>query len=155
MNMGVASKAEISSAEDVQTTQDSVPEKHPYPLVAAQPMQRALQGILCDFNEGMRVLVPPRAEGQRRVRLRDLDTGNGLFEIGNENVFVTSEKRYYIRFCTEVWDSEADTQVLAREYDARGRNILSQLPAGTLSDSLAWSLHCWSPYYPCKSNVPA
>lgn len=131
MDRGVASKAEISSAEDVQITQDSVPvsnpavpEKCPYPLVAVQPMQRVSQGIFCDFNEVAGAGLRPRAEGKKRVRLRGLDTGDGLFEVRNKGGFVINGKAHYIRFSIEVRDSEADTQVLTHEYDACGQDIL-------------------------------
>jgi hypothetical protein len=148
MDMGVVSKAEILRADDAQTAKEfvpvsapAVPEKHPCPPAAVQPTQHAPRGILYDFNEGARVLLPPRAEGLWRVRLRDLDTENILFEVRNKGAFVTSSKRYYIRFGIEVWDvdgSGMETQVLGHEYDARGRDILIQLPVGTLGDSLGW-----------------
>ena len=83
---------------------------------------------------------PNRAEGKWRVRLRDLDTGNILFESENQGAFVTSAKRYYVRFGVEVWDG-ADPGAppfLIHEYDARDREVLIQFPIGTLGDILAW-----------------
>ena len=38
------------------------------------------------------------------MRLRDLDTGNILFETENQGAFVSSSKRYYVRFRVEVWE---------------------------------------------------
>ncbi len=38
------------------------------------------------------------------MRLRDLDTGNILFESENQGAFVNSAKRWFVRFRVEVWD---------------------------------------------------
>ena len=51
-----------------------------YPTVAPLPTQRGPSGIRFDINQGARVLLPDRTQGKWRVRLRDLDTGNVLFE---------------------------------------------------------------------------
>src|SRR5262249_29673696 len=50
--------------------------------------------------------------------------------------FVSTVKRYYLRFCVEVW--EGDNQILRHEYSARDREILIQLPVGTLGDTMGW-----------------
>ena len=49
------------------------------PTVADLPTQKGPKGILFDFNDGCRVVLP-EAEQPWRVRLSDLDTGNVLFE---------------------------------------------------------------------------
>ena len=65
---------------------------------------------------GARILVP---SGNWRVQLRDLDTGNILFETTKGDVFVNSSKRYFIRFRIEAWkDGES---VFTHEYDATDR----------------------------------
>ncbi len=110
--------------------------KPAYPAPASLPTQAGPRGIRFDFNQGARVLLPPRAEGRWRVRLRDLDTGNILFESENQGAFVASAKRYYIRFGVEVWDGDAP--ILAHEHDLRGRDVLALFPVGTLGDILAW-----------------
>ena len=56
----------------------------PYPAAAATPTQCGPEDVRFDFNEGCRVLLPPRATGTWRARLRDLDTGNILFEAENQ-----------------------------------------------------------------------
>jgi autotransporter strand-loop-strand O-heptosyltransferase len=87
------------------------------------------------------VILPNRTEGKWRVRLRDLDTGNILFQSENQGAFVSSAKRFYVRFSVEVWSLDADgtaTSVLSHDYDARDQDILIQFPIGTLGDILAW-----------------
>src|ERR1700722_8495361 len=115
--------------------------KQPYPAPSTEPTQLGPRGIRFDFNQGARLVLPNRTEGKWRVRIRDLDTGNILFQTENQGAFVSSSKRFYIRFSVEVWDLDAAgaaTEVLAHEYDARDREVLVQFPIGTLGDILAW-----------------
>lgn len=112
-----------------------------YPPPASRPTQDGPQGIRFDFNEGARVVLPERAAGRWRVRLRDLDTGNILFQSENQGAVVTSAKRFFVRFGVTVWEIDeagAETLVLDHEYDAAGREVLVQLPVGTLGDTLGW-----------------
>lgn len=121
--------------------------KPPYPAPASIPTQPGPEGIRFDFNLGCRVLLPNRASGLWRVRLQDLDTGNVLFQSENKGAFVTSAKRWFVRFRLEVWSLDEDEAggacgparpVLSHDYDARGRDVLIQFPVGTLGDVLAW-----------------
>jgi autotransporter strand-loop-strand O-heptosyltransferase len=121
----------------------SAPESKPlYPAAAALPTQIGPQDIRFDFNRGCRVLLPARTEGKWRVRLRDLDTGNILFQSENAGAIVSSAKRWYVRFRIEIWSIEPDgaepQSVLAHDFDASGRDVLIQFPVGTLGDILAW-----------------
>ena len=87
------------------------------------------------------MLLPNRTEGKWRVQLRDLDTGNILFLSENQGAFVTSSKRYFVRFSLEVWELDAAgvaTSVMHHIYDARGHEVLIQFPIGTLGDTMAW-----------------
>ena len=72
----------------------SGPAKRNYPTPAEVPTQQTAKGILFDFNDGCRVVVP-EAEHPWRVRLSDLDTGNILFETELKAGRVNSTKRYY------------------------------------------------------------
>ncbi|MDR3530450.1 MAG: autotransporter strand-loop-strand O-heptosyltransferase [Rhodopila sp.] len=133
--------AEPREAAAPQEQSVSQPSKPTYPSPAALPTQEGPDGIRFDINQGARVVVPFRATGRWRVRLRDLDTGNTLFMSENQGAFVRSAKRFFVRFGIEVWDvDESDTAslVLSHEYDARGRDVLIQFPVGTLGDILAW-----------------
>jgi len=117
-------------------------DKPAYPPASGLPTQLdAASGIRFDFNMGARVLLPPRATGSWQVRLRDLDTGNILFESTNQGAFVASSKHFYVRFAVDVWqvnEGGTVTPVLAHEYDCRGKMVLIQFPVGTLGDILGW-----------------
>jgi autotransporter strand-loop-strand O-heptosyltransferase len=120
---------------------ESERQKHPYPPPAGLPTQVGPKGIRFDFNQGARVLLPNRSEGKWRVRLRDLDTGNILFQTENQGALVRSSKRFFVRFSIEVWEldeSGTPAEVLVHEYDARARDVLIQFPVGTLGDTLGW-----------------
>jgi autotransporter strand-loop-strand O-heptosyltransferase len=111
----------------------AAPPRPAYPPAAEQPTQHAPSDIRYDFNLGCRVVLP---EGEWRVCLRDLDTGNILFESENKGAFVNSAKRYFVRFRIEVWDR--GESVLRHDYDAEDKNVLVQFPIGTLGDTMGW-----------------
>ena len=114
-------------------------DKPAYPPPAAQPTQAGQDGIRFDFNLGARVVLPPRDDGASwRVRLRDIQTGNVLFETTLAQGFINSSKRWFIRFRVEVWKAGEDTPLLSHDYDARGREVLVQFPVGTLGDTMGW-----------------
>jgi autotransporter strand-loop-strand O-heptosyltransferase len=130
-----------SSAQVPPRTQSPEPPKPTYPLPAALPTQEGPDGIRFDINQGARVVLPVRTTGNWRVRLRDLDTGNTLFQSENQGAFVRSSKRFFVRFGIDVSDVDeagAATLVLSHDYDARDRNVLILFPVGTLGDILAW-----------------
>jgi autotransporter strand-loop-strand O-heptosyltransferase len=115
--------------------------KRPYPPPADQPTQEAPRGLRFDFNHGARLVLPARAEGKWRVQLRDLDTGNILFQSENKGAFVSSTKRYYVRIGIEVWDLDEKgeaSSVFSHEYDARDREVLILFPVGTIGDTMGW-----------------
>ena len=110
-----------------------------YPPPSPVPTQEAPHGIRFDFNAGARVMLPERpgtADTPWRVRLRDLDTGNVLFDTHLKAGAVSSSKRWFVRFQIEVWHDDA--VVLSHALDLRGREVLVQFPVGTLGDSLGW-----------------
>jgi autotransporter strand-loop-strand O-heptosyltransferase len=115
----------------------SAPAKPAYPPPAASPTQEGPRGIRYDFNLGCRVVLPPQDEDRQwRVRLRDLGSGNTLFETTLKQGFINSSKRWFVRFRIEVWSGE--DLVLQHDYDARGRPVLIQFPIGTLGDTMGW-----------------
>jgi autotransporter strand-loop-strand O-heptosyltransferase len=104
-----------------------------YPAPAATPTQAAPRDIRFDFNLGARVTLPP---GDWRIRLRDLDTGNTLFETASKGALINSAKRYFVRFGIEVWAT--DEIVFRHDYSAEDQEVLIQFPIGTLGDTLGW-----------------
>jgi autotransporter strand-loop-strand O-heptosyltransferase len=123
-----------ASPDVLPTTTKQAGEKRAYPPPAAKPTQVGPLGIRFDFNLGARVTLP---DGKPwRVRLRDMDTGNILFESSPGANFVNSSKRYYVRMGVEVFDGEG--VIFQHDYDAAGEKILIQLPVGTLGDSIGW-----------------
>jgi len=142
---GAASVETEAQASDTSSNGVSAAEseakKGPYPPPAPQPTQEGPRGIRFDFNHGARVVLPSRTDGKWRVRLRDLDTGNILFLSENKGAFVSSSKRFYVRIGIDVWDvDDAGTaiEVFSHEYDARDREVLIQLPVGTVGDTVGW-----------------
>lgn len=123
-NETTAPAAELPAAEPV---------KLAYPLPAPQPTQVGPEGILFDFNDGCRVVLP---EGEWDVRLRDLDTGNIVYQTRIGAGRINSVKRYYIRFRIEV--QRGAEMVLLHDHDLAGRDVLVQFPVGTLGDLLGW-----------------
>ncbi|MCH4092017.1 autotransporter strand-loop-strand O-heptosyltransferase [Acetobacter sp.] len=108
-------------------------EKKAFVNPATLPTQEGPGGIRYDFNLGCRVQLP---EGEWTIRLTDLDTGNILFETKAGKATVNSAKRFYVRFGIEVKDAAGT--VFTHEFDCRGREVLVQLPVGTLGDTLGW-----------------
>lgn len=96
--------------------------KPAYPAPAGVPTQQGPKGLRFDFNDGARVFCPDGEQHPWRIRLRDLDTGNVLFETEFAGGRVNSSKRYFVRFGIEV--TQQGETVLSHEYSARDRDIL-------------------------------
>src|SRR6185437_797670 len=99
------------SASTPHAADASQSEKRAYPAAAAMPTQRGEHGIQYDFNDGCRIALP---EGAWHVRLRDLDTGNILYETDIGAGRVHSSKRYYLRCRIEVWKAGQSAEPLFR-----------------------------------------
>lgn len=75
--------------------------KHKYFISPpAIPSMTAPEGVRYDFNDGARVLLP---EGKWHARLLDADSGNILFSCDTDSGWVTSNKKYYVRFQIQVF----------------------------------------------------
>ena len=111
------------------------PGKSAYPAAATAPTQAGPHGIRFDFNLGCRVTLPT-GDKPWRVRLRDLDTGNILFETSLAQGYINSSKRWFIRFRIEV--TQDGETVLQHDYDCRGQSVLVAFPIGTLGDTIGW-----------------
>ncbi|GAB0117384.1 autotransporter strand-loop-strand O-heptosyltransferase [Acidisoma sp. 7E03] len=106
------------------------------PELPTLPSLEGPRGLRYDFNEGIRLFLPPREAGLWRVRLTDVDTGNILFQTELAGGQVSSAKKWFFRGRIEVFDG-ADS-VFDHSYDARGREVLIRFHIGTLGDILAW-----------------
>jgi autotransporter strand-loop-strand O-heptosyltransferase len=74
--------------------------------------------------------------GPWRVRLSDLDSGNIIFEDERQSGWVSSTKRYYIRFRIEAW--RGSELILTHDLSLADREVLVSFPVGTLGDTIAW-----------------
>ncbi len=108
-----------------------------YPFVSppALPSIQGPAGILYDFNDGARVLLP---EGRWRVALLDDDSGNILFHCESGAGWVTSAKKYFIRFRIQVWRGDETSPLLDEVLSLKDRDVLISFPVGTLGDLLGW-----------------
>jgi autotransporter strand-loop-strand O-heptosyltransferase len=106
-----------------------------FPLPAASPTQTGPNGIRFDFNQGCRLQLPD--DRDYTATLRDLNTGNILYQTTSRGAFVQSTKKYYVRFGIEVRTSSGDV-VFSHQQELRHREVLVVLPVGTLGDPIAW-----------------
>ena len=111
------------------------PKKRAFPAPTEIPTQQGPKGARFDFNDGCRVVVEDSGEPWH-VRLRDLDTGNILFETEFKSGRINSSKRYFVRFRVEIGKKGAE--LFSHDYSAAGREVLVQLPVGTLGDTVGW-----------------
>ncbi len=101
----------------------------------AVPTQRGPEGILYDFNDGARVLLP---KGQWHVEIWDEDTGNILFACDPDEGWVTSTKKFHVRFRVKVFKRGDHSPLLDHTLDLKEREVLITFPVGTLGDLVGW-----------------
>lgn len=132
-----AAPAPVSSSAPSDSAAPSAQQPKPaYPPPAALPTQSGPHGIRFDFNDGCRMTLP---DGQWHIRLRDLDTGNVLYETDIGTGRINSSKRYFLRCRIEVWAKDRPGEpVLQHDYAAENRDVLVQFPVGTLGDTMGW-----------------
>lgn len=109
--------------------------KRAFPAPSEVPTQLGPFGLRYDFNDGAR-LACPEGTSPWKVRLKDIETGNVLFETEFVGGRVNSSKRYYVRFRFEVF--RGDEAVFTHDYSAENQQVLIQFPVGTLGDTLGW-----------------
>ena len=129
-----SSVGELSAASSAAA--EGAKDKRAYPPPTAVPTQSGGEGIRFDFNDGCRLTLP---EGKWHVRLRDLDTGNILYETDIASGRINSTKRYFLRCRIEVWSSSTPGEpVFRHDYSAKDREVLVQFPVGTIGDTVGW-----------------
>lgn len=99
------------------------------------PTQQGPEGILYDFNDGARLLLPA---GDWRVEISDDETGNILFASDIAEGWVISTKKYYVPFRLQVWKKGQSGPLLDHALDMRDKPVLISFPTGTLGDLVGW-----------------
>lgn len=106
-----------------------------FPTPPEFPTCAGPEGILFDFNYGARVYLP---EGKWHVILMDDDSGNILFSCDSEGGWVTSNKKYYVRFRIQVFHQGETLPVLDETLEMKDKPVVIFFPTGTLGDLLGW-----------------
>lgn len=117
------------------TNSASASNGHAFILPPALPTQQGPEGILFDFNDGARLLLP---QGNWRVEISDDETGNVLFANDIIQGWVISTKKYYVPFRLRVWRKGECDPLLDHALDLRGQRVLISFPTGTLGDLIGW-----------------
>ncbi|EDQ0301119.1 autotransporter strand-loop-strand O-heptosyltransferase [Salmonella enterica subsp. enterica serovar Kintambo] len=100
-----------------------------------KPLIKATNGVLYDFNDGARVLLPA---GSWHVKLIDEDSGNILFSCDSNEGWVTSTKKYYVNFRIQVYKKNEKTPFLDVVMELKDKTVVISFPTGTLGDIISW-----------------
>ncbi|EHC5800490.1 autotransporter strand-loop-strand O-heptosyltransferase [Escherichia coli] len=104
-------------------------------LPPEMPTQEGGKGVLYDFNDGARVLLP---KGEWHVNIIDEESGNILFSCDTQAGWVSSTKKYYVKFRIQVFKKGEATPFLDEIMELKNKHVLISYPTGTLGDILAW-----------------
>ena len=113
-------------------------QKSIYGEIPQIPVLDAVEGIKFDFNHGIRILFPQN-DKTYHVTFMDIDTGVILYS--NDTVpgaFITSVKKFYIRFRLIIHEKGNETPIFQHDMDLKDREVMVQLPVGTIGDSIGW-----------------
>ena len=130
--------ASFSAASDIapQSQPPAQPQQLIYGKVPDEPTQEAVEGIRFDFNDGIRIKFPNDGYW---VCFSDLDTGIILY---NSDVaagaMVSSVKKFFIRFRLQIFRKTENTPIFEHDYNAENKQVMIQLPVGTIGDSIGW-----------------
>jgi len=125
--------AELSSAKKTPPKPQLI-----YGAIPQIPVLEAVEGIRFDFNDGIRILLPKNGRAYR-VKFSDLDTGLVLYQAEPDpGSYITSIKKFYIRFRLEIFRKGGTEAIFTHDYDAKDREVMIQLPVGTIGDSIGW-----------------
>ncbi|ELY2497814.1 autotransporter strand-loop-strand O-heptosyltransferase [Cronobacter muytjensii] len=117
------------------TVTSSASNGYAFILPPEKPTQQGPEGILYDFNDGARLLLPA---GDWRVEISDNETGNILFASDIAEGWVISTKKYYVPFRLQVWKKGHSEPLLDHALDMRDKPVLISFPTGTLGDLVGW-----------------
>ena len=118
------------------------PQQHPqnkiYGDVPSIPVLDAVEGIKFDFNDGIRILFPHNGK-EYHVTFTDIDTGIILYSADTvPGAYVTSVKKFYIRFRLIIHRKGGNEPIFTYDMDLTNKDVMIQLPVGTLGDSIGW-----------------
>lgn len=130
-------KEQISTSGNMICAQKRVSNNMAFSFILPPPIpsESGPAGIFYDFNDGARILLP---EGRWRVTLLDDDSGNVLFQCESGAGWVTSSKKYFVRFRIRIWCEDDADPLLDIALDLKGRHVLISFPTGTLGDLIGW-----------------
>ena len=121
-----------------QVPQQPPPQPSIYGEMPRVPVLDAVEGIKFDFNEGIRIMLPQNGK-EYRVKFSDIDTGIILYQAdAAPGSYITSVKKFYIRFRLEIFNKGGEEPICTHDYDAKDREVMIQLPVGTIGDSVGW-----------------
>ena len=104
------------------------------------PSQKGPRGILFDFNDGARILLP---EGRWRVQLLDSESGNLLFTCETGAGLILSTKKFYVPFRLMVWEQNRTEPVFDYTMNLKGKPVLILFPENcNLGDLIGWFPYC-------------
>ena len=113
-------------------------QKSIYGEIPQIPVLDAVDGIKFDFNHGIRILFPHNGKTYH-VTFLDIDTGVILYSADTvPGAFVTSVKKFYIRFRLIIHEKGNEKPVFEYDMDLKDKNVMVQLPVGTIGDSIGW-----------------
>ena len=102
------------------------------------PVLEAVEGIRFDFNYGIRILLPDNAKTYH-VAFMDIDTGMTIYSSdAKPGSLVTSTKKFYTNFRLVIHEKGKDEPVFTHDMDLTGKEVMVQLPVGTIGDSIGW-----------------
>lgn len=128
----------IPPAAPAGTVPDAPKQPSIYGEVPKVPTQDAVEGIKFDFNDGIRILFPHNGK-EYHVTFTDIDTGIILFSQDTvPGAYVTSVKKFYIRFRLVIHRKGGKEPVFTHDFNAENREVMIQLPVGTIGDSIGW-----------------
>ena len=132
--------SQATGAPDLAPGEKPDPKKQPsiYGEIPQIPVLDAVEGIKFDFNHGIRILFPQNGK-KYHVTFTDIDTGIILYSADTvPGAFVTSVKKFFIRFRLIIHDKGNDKPIFMHDYDATDKEVMIQLPVGTIGDSIGW-----------------
>lgn len=104
------------------------------------PTQEAIDGILFDFNYGLRVKIPQNGKSYR-IRFVDLENMATLYDTITPNdheCLLLSKKKYFVRYRLVISDPQDDKLLFKHDFDATNKEVVVRFPNPGLGDAIGW-----------------